>query len=67
MLGELLEYYEALKMCWECKDIVEKLRKYLDLISFENGKVDKKVKKIMRSDDVNEIRETLFELIFMIA
>ncbi|QIW24494.1 hypothetical protein EWF20_10265 [Sulfolobus sp. S-194] len=63
MYEELLEYYEALKLCEDCKEIITKLRKYLELIE-KDRRIAEKVRIINTRDDVNVIRETLFQLIF---
>ncbi|WP_016732746.1 hypothetical protein [Saccharolobus islandicus] len=63
MYEELLEYYEVLKLCEDCKEIITKLRKYLELIE-KDRRVAEKVRIINTRDDINVIRETLFQLIF---
>jgi len=56
MYEELLEYYEALKLCEDCKEITTKLRRYLELIEKDMG-VAEKVRIINTRDEVNVIRE----------
>ncbi|WP_016730014.1 hypothetical protein [Saccharolobus islandicus] len=65
MYEELIEYYNALKLCGDCEEIIAKLREYLALIK-KDSVVAKKVSIINNSNDVNVIRETLFQLIFYI-
>ncbi|MFP3227050.1 hypothetical protein DDW09_05080 [Sulfolobus sp. SCGC AB-777_L09] len=63
MHEELIEYYEALKLCEDCEEIITKLREHLALIN-KDSIVSKKVSIINNSNNVNVIRETLFQLIF---